>query len=106
MGEAIMSATWWAIIIASIGAYIQKILGMSVPKKVLEHPITIRVAALIPVAFLGALVAVQTLSTGQEIVLDARVAGIGVAAILLALRAPFLVVVVSAAVVAAAIRML
>lgn len=100
-----MSATWWAIVFASIGSLLQKILGLSVPKRILEHPMTLRISALIPVAFLGALVATQTFSTGQELLIDARLVAVGFAAILLALRAPFLVVVLGAAIIAAVIRM-
>ena len=56
-------------------------------------------------ALLGALVAVQTLGVGQQIVLDARVPALVVAAGLLIVRAPFLVVVVAAALVAALLRL-
>jgi hypothetical protein len=45
-------------------------------------------------------------SSGQELVLDARLAGLGVAFALLLLRAPFLVVVFGAALVAALLRQL
>ena len=45
-------------------------------------------------------------TSGSEIVLDARLAGLGAAVMLLCLRAPFLVVVVGAAVVAAGLRTL
>jgi hypothetical protein len=57
-----------------------------------------------PVALLAALVAVQTFATGQSLVVDARVAGLAVAIVALLLRAPFLVVVVVAAVSAALLR--
>ena len=52
-----------------------------------------RVSDLLPVALLAALAAVQTFATGDTLVLDARVAGVAVAAVALLLRAPFLVVV-------------
>jgi hypothetical protein len=55
---------------------------------------------------LAALVAVQTLGDAQAIVVDARVPAVLVAAGLLALRAPFLVVVFAAAAVAAGLRWL
>ena len=53
----------------------------------------------------GALVATTTLSTGQQITLDARVVGVGVAAIALLFRAPVLLVVVLAAAAAAITRL-
>ena len=57
-------------------------------------------------ALLSALVEVQVFGTGQGLTLDARVGGIAFAVVALVLRAPFLVVVVGAATVAAVIRML
>lgn len=57
------------------------------------------------VALLGALVAVQTLGVGQQIVVDARVPALLAAAGLLLMRAPFLVVVTAAALVAALLRL-
>ncbi|MEI6375210.1 MAG: AzlD domain-containing protein, partial [Actinomycetes bacterium] len=48
--------------------------------------------------------AVQTFASGQSLVLDARVAGVAAGAVALILRAPFLVVVIVAGVVAAGLR--
>lgn len=95
-----------AIVFASAAAYLQKLAGLSVPRRVLEHRITIKIAALIPVALLGALISVQTLAQGQDIVFDARIPAAFVAMGLIVLRAPFLVVVFGAAAVAALIRMM
>ena len=59
----------------------------------------------LPIALLAALVGVQTLTgEGGALVLDARVAAVGVALVALALRAPFIVVVLLAAGVAALLR--
>jgi hypothetical protein len=58
------------------------------------------------VALLAALISLQTFARGQDLVLDARVPAVMVAAVLFALRVPFIVVVVCAAVVAAGIRAL
>jgi hypothetical protein len=63
-----------------------------------------RVANLLTVALLSALVAVQTLGAGTQVVLDARVPAILVAACLFALRVPFILVVIAAAAVAALLR--
>jgi hypothetical protein len=65
-----------------------------------------RVAGLLPVALLSALIVIQTLSTGHRLVVDARAAGVAVALVAVALRAPFLVVVAAAAVTAALLRLL
>lgn len=97
---------WTAILLAGLGCYLLKLAGLSLPERVLEHPTVERVADLIPVALLAALVAVQTFSSGPGLVLDARALGLGFAVVALLLRMPFLVVVVGASVVAAVTRLL
>ncbi|HSF37163.1 MAG TPA: AzlD domain-containing protein [Nocardioides sp.] len=97
---------WTAVLLAGVGCYLLKLAGLSLPERVLEHPTVERVADLIPVALLAALVAVQTFSSGPDLVLDARALGLGFAVVALLLRMPFLVVVVGAAVVAAVARLL
>jgi branched-subunit amino acid transport protein len=96
---------WTAIVLAGIGCYLLKLAGLSLPQRVLAHPTVERVADLIPVALLAALVAVQVFSTGTSLTVDARVLGLAFAVVALLLRAPFLVVVVGAAVVAALARL-
>ena len=96
---------WAAILGAGIGCYLLKLAGLSVPSRVLDRPLVERIADLVPVALLSALVAVQVFAQGHELVLDARVAGLGVAVVLLVLRAPFLVVVFGAALAAALLRL-
>ncbi|WP_193609361.1 AzlD domain-containing protein [Nocardioides lijunqiniae] len=98
--------TWLAILVAGVGCYLLKLAGLSVPPSVLERPLVARVADLIPVALLAGLVAVQVFSTGPDLALDARAAALAVAVVLLLLRAPFLVVVFGAALVAALLRLL
>jgi branched-subunit amino acid transport protein len=97
--------TWAAVLVGAAGCYLLKVAGLSVPQAVLERPVVRRVAGLIPVALLSALVAVQVVTDGQRLVLDERAAGLAVAAGLLVLRAPFLVVVCGAAVSAALLRL-
>lgn len=96
--------TWLGLALAAAGCYAEKLLGLAVPASVLERPAVRRTAGLLPVALLSALVAVQTFTAGHRLVLDARAAGLAAAVLALRLRAPFLVVVVTAAAVAAAIR--
>ncbi|GAB3865881.1 AzlD domain-containing protein [Nocardioides maradonensis] len=97
---------WIGILATAAGCYALKLTGLSVPDRLLTHAATQRVAGLIPPALLGALIAVQVLADGQRLVLDARLAGLGAAVLLLVLRAPFLVVVVGAAATAALLRAL
>jgi branched chain amino acid efflux pump len=98
--------TWIAIGATVIGCYAVKLIGLLVPAGALEKPLVRRLAALLPVALLAALTAQQTFGDGQALVLDARAAGVGAAAVALVLRAPFLVVVGAAVVVTAGVRAL
>lgn len=100
-----MSVLWIGILLTAAGCYALKLAGLSVPDRVLDHPLTVRIATLIPVALLGALIAVQVLADGSALVLDARLAALGVAAVLLWWRMPFLVVVGVAAGSAALLRL-
>jgi branched-subunit amino acid transport protein len=72
---------------------------------VLEKPVVRRIAALLPVALLAALVGVQTFGHGQAVTVDARLAGLAAAITALLLRAPFLVVVLAAAATTALLRL-
>ncbi len=93
-----------AILIASLAVYSWKFFGYLVPERVLDRPVVARVASLLTVALLSALLATQTFTAGSEIVFDGRVVAVLVAAILLMLRAPFLVVVIAAAAVASLLQ--
>jgi branched-subunit amino acid transport protein len=95
---------WWSILGAGMGCYALKLAGLSIPAAVLERPLVERIADLIPVALLAALVAVQVFARGTHLTLDARAAGLGAAVVALLLRAPFLVVVIVAALTAAVLR--
>ena len=95
---------WAAVLVACGGCYILKLAGMSLPERVLADRRVRRIGTLLPVALLSALVATQTFTTGQELTLDARAAGLAVAAAAVLLRAPFLVVVVGAAGATALVR--
>lgn len=97
---------WTAVLVASIVCVALKTIGYLIPARFVEAPRPARIADLLTVALLGALVAVQALGAGQAVVVDARVPALLVAGGLLALRAPFLVVVAAAAGVAALLRLL
>lgn len=95
---------WPAVIIGSIGCYLLKLAGYVIPERFLQGERLRRLTAMMPIALLAALVAVQTFSVGTALVIDARLAGLAAAIIALVLRAPFLVVVVVAAITAAVLR--
>ncbi len=98
--------TWAAVLGTAAGCYLLKLAGLALPARALGHPRVRRVADLLPVALLAALVGVQTLSSAHRLVLDARLAGLAAGVVALLLRAPFVLVVVVAAAVAAGVRAL
>jgi branched-subunit amino acid transport protein len=93
-----MSGTvlWTTVVVASLGCYLLKLAGLSVPASWVEQPWVARVVDFVPAALLAALVAVQGLTSGHDLVIDGRLAGLAAAALALALRAPFIVVLVLA----------
>jgi branched-subunit amino acid transport protein len=96
---------WWTIAAVCAGCYALKLAGLAAPRRVLDHPVVRRFAELVPLALLSALIAVQTFADNGALVLDpARTAGLGAAVVALLLRAPFLVILASAAVVTALVR--
>ncbi|MFJ4415733.1 AzlD domain-containing protein [Streptomyces sp. NPDC088925] len=97
---------WLAVVLTAVGCYAVKLAGLLVPGGVLERPLVRRLAALLPVALLAALTAQQTFAHGTSLVVDARAAGVGAAALALLLRAPFLLVVAAAVLVTAGVRAL
>ncbi len=98
-----MSSFWIATLGTSLIAFALKYSGHSIPAHWLEHPTIVRINSLIPIALLSALVAVQTVTEKSKLMIDHRLAGVSVAVIALLLKAPFPVVVLSAAISSAAI---
>jgi len=95
---------WVAVVAAGVATFAIKLVGHLVPRHWLAKPQVARVAALVTVALLSALVAVQAATSGGRVVVDSRLAGLAAAAVALLARAPFVVVVLVAAVVAALLR--
>jgi hypothetical protein len=93
-----MNTFWIATLGTSVVAFALKYSGHSVPERWLSHPKIQRVNALIPIALLSALVSVQSFTDKTTLVVDQRIVGLVVAITALLLKAPFPVVVISAAV--------
>jgi branched-subunit amino acid transport protein len=91
------TTTWIAILVCSAGSFGLKLVGQSLPSRVLQIPRVARLAALVPIALLAALTAVLTFGDGRALTIDARALGVLAAVVALLLRAPFLVVVLVAA---------
>ena len=98
-----MSALWIGVLGTSAIAFALKYLGHNVPEKYLTNPRMLRINTLIPIVLLSALVGVQTIADKSKLVVDQRLAGVAVALIALLLKAPYFVVVISAAVISAAL---
>lgn len=98
--------TLWGLVLATaVGCYAFKLAGYLMPDRVVEHPRVRAAVELLPVALLSALVVVELLADGRHLDADgARLAGFAVGAVAVWRRAPFLVVVVSAALTAALLR--
>jgi branched-subunit amino acid transport protein len=96
--------SWAPILALAAASYALKALG-PVVLGTREIPATVRpLLDLAAVPLLAALVLVQTVSTDGAFAIDARLPALGVAALLVWRRAPFLVVVLAAAATAAVLR--
>jgi uncharacterized membrane protein len=98
--------SWRLVVVLAIGAYACKAIGFFVLARRTLAPAIERCLALIPAAVVSALVMKDTFSTGQQLVIDARVAGVAAAAVAVWRRAPFVVVILIGAGVTAAVRAL
>ena len=97
---------WAVVLVGSLGCYLLKLAGLSVPAAWVERPWVTRFVEFVPAALLAALVAVQAATSGGALVADGRLVGLAVAALALALRAPFIVVLVLAGAAGAAVHLL
>jgi branched-subunit amino acid transport protein len=101
-----MSPLWMALLIAAVGSYLLKLAGVSLPESILNHPKVQRVAEVLPIAMLSALVAVELFDGGGRYRVDWRtLAGVAAGVVALLLRRGFLVVFVVAISVTALLRL-
>ena len=99
-----MSAFWLPVIVGGVVGFLLKLTGYSLPESVIGRPVVRRIASLLPIAMLSALMLVQTFGKGQALVLDARIGGLIAAIVALRFKAPFIVVVIIGAATAAILR--
>ncbi len=97
---------WATILIGSAIVAATKFIGFVLPARFTENPRVQHISDAVTVALLAALVVIQTAGAGSAIVIDARLIAVAVAGFLLWKRVPFIVVILVAAAVAAAIRLL
>ena len=98
--------SWWFIVTLAAGCYAFKVVGLIVVGDRTMPPLVARCLALIPAAMISALVALNTFSTGHDLVIDARAVGVGAATVAAWRKAPLIVVIVLGAAVTAVVRAL
>lgn len=94
-----------AIVVLGAGTLAMKALGPLASSGRELPPRMQQLIELLPAALLAALVANQTFADGAQMTLDARVVGLVAAAIAVALRAPFILVVVLGSATTALVRL-
>ena len=94
-----------SVIIASIAVYSWKLLGYLIPERFITDKFR-DFAERVTVALLAAMVMIQGFTIQGEVVIDARLPALLVAAVLLWLRAPYILVVIAGAAVAGILRLL
>ncbi len=103
---------WFAVIAASLAVFSWKLFGYLLPRRLLESDFLNKLAGYLTISLMAGLVGVQTFvssagkDAGQQVVLDERVPALLVAMLLLKLKAPFIVIVIVAAAVAASLRLI
>jgi branched-subunit amino acid transport protein len=97
--------SWWAVLALCASAYALKVLGLAVGGR-LDAETSDRLSlGIVVVPVLAALIVIQTFTSGQRFVLDARTPALLVAAVLVWRNAPFVVVALAAAATAALLRL-
>ena len=101
-----MSDAWLVVALVGAATVALKSVGPVLMGGRALPPLAAGVVALAAPALLAALVAVQVFAGDRELVLDARVVGLGAAGVALVLRAPILAVILAAAAATALARSL
>lgn len=98
--------TWTTVVAASVGCYALKLVGVSLPESVLGHPRMQRIASLLPVAMLSALIVTDLFDSDRHYSADWHtLAGVGVGAIALSRGRSLLFVFVAAIATTALLRL-
>jgi branched-subunit amino acid transport protein len=97
--------SWWVIIVLAVGTYGFRLAGPFLRERITLSDEVKRFLTLAAVALLAALIATAALLDGSHFVGIARPAGVLVGAVLAWRKAPFVVVVVAAALTAALLRL-
>jgi hypothetical protein len=101
-----MTAVWVTIVLVAVASATLKAAGPLLLGDRQLGPRAVRVIALLAPALLTALVLVDTITSEQRLVIDARLAGVAAAGIALLLRAPMLLALAAAVATTALVRLL
>ncbi len=97
--------TWLLIAVLAVGTVLMKTIGpVLAGGRQPPAPLT-RIIALVAPALISALVVTGTFTQGQELIIDARAAGVGVGAVALWFRLPAVLAMLIAAIVCAVLRL-
>lgn len=99
-----MDAGWGWLLLGGLLAFATKLTGYLVPARWLDRPAVAAAAGSLTIGLLAALTALNTVADGRQLVLDARIGALLVAALALWARLPFLLVVLLGAAAAALLR--
>jgi branched-subunit amino acid transport protein len=100
-----VSTVWVVVLVVGVATVALKATGpVLLGDRTLPEPVA-RVVALLAPVLLAALVVTQTVGGDNELVLDARLAGVGAGVAAIAARAPLPVVVIVAAAATALVRL-
>ncbi len=92
---------WVWILLAGLTAYLTKLVGYLLPKRVLESKTLAAVATPLTLGLLTALTVTSAFSSGQLLAFDSRLLALFAAIVALRFKLPFIVVIVMGALVAA-----
>ena len=97
--------SWWPVLALCASSYALKALGLVLGERLDRGTCERWSLEIVVVPVLAALIVVQTFSSGQRLVLDARTPALLVAAVLVWREAPVVVVALAAAATAALLRL-
>ena len=99
------AVSWLLLIVLVVGSYALKALGVTTLGSTIERRLG-PVVALVPASLFTALILVMTVEEAGELVIDARLSGVAAGAVAVWLKAPLIVVVLTAMAVTAGLRAL
>ena len=97
--------TWLLVAVLAIGTVLMKTIGpVLAGGRQPPAPLT-RIIALVAPAVISALIVTGTITQGQQLIIDARAAGVGVGAVALWFRVPAVLAMLIAAIICALLRL-